>query len=351
MLLEDAGERLPGEEGRVGEELLLVAERLAVGAGAEGLVRDGGPVARDDVAAIGGHGVMEDRRAVGRIRVEEEVEHPLVVAQLGGHRQRRQDRLAGELVAEPDEAVDDREETALLGHGEDVGIVQQGLHPLDVRPARDDRQQLDRGARRGRERLDACDDGIGDARRHPVTGVDDLGHEEGVAGGDLQHLLGVQVRAGGQRRDRPRGEAPEPDPTDVGARQHPEDTLQRMVGPDLVVAVGHDEDASQPVDAAPDEPQHVERGLVGPVDVLEHQHRGAQRVVQLGEQRVEEGAGVGRRDHVRERAACGTCHVVERTEGAAREEVVAPADEQPALDAGLVTEGADQARLADARLA
>lgn len=64
----------------------------------------------------------------------------------------------------------------------------------------------------------------------------------------------------------------EPHPPYEGARQGRQGAPQRMLGPHLVIAVRHHQQRGQPPDppSQPDEP--VERGLVGPVDVLDHDH-------------------------------------------------------------------------------
>jgi hypothetical protein len=45
-----------------------------------------------------------------------------------------------------------------------------------------------------------------------------------------------------------------------------------MLGAELVVAVGDDQQGEAGTEAAGQEPQQVQGGLVGPVDVLDHQH-------------------------------------------------------------------------------
>jgi hypothetical protein len=75
-----------------------------------------------------------------------------------------------------------------------------------------------------------------------------------------------------------------------------------MVGVELVLPEGQREHGGQPVDPTADVAQGVEGRLVGPVDVLEHQHRGAQRVVELAQQRVEHRPGVGSTDGLRQLA-------------------------------------------------
>jgi predicted N-acetyltransferase YhbS len=73
--------------------------------------------------------------------------------------------------------------------------------------------------------------------------------------GELAHRVGAQRR--------------QPDPGRHG-RQLAEHDPQRVVGH---VAECGDRQRRHAVHAAPAQPQHVERALVGPVHVLEHEHR------------------------------------------------------------------------------
>ena len=57
-----------------------------------------------------------------------------------------------------------------------------------------------------------------------------------------------------------------------------EDQTEGMIGPDLVVTVGDDEEGAQPADPPAEEPQQLERGAVGPMGVLaDHERRARPR--------------------------------------------------------------------------
>jgi hypothetical protein len=68
------------------------------------------------------------------------------------------------------------------------------------------------------------------------------------------------------------------------------DELHGMQGADLVVPVGDDQHGGCGTEPAGQEPEQVQGGLVGPVDVLDHQHRRhpcvQQPVEQGGEQHL-----------------------------------------------------------------
>ena len=107
---------------------------------------------------------------------------------------------------------------------------------------------------------------------------------------------------------------------------------QRMVSDDLVVAVGRDDERVRAVDAAAEHTQDVEGGIVGPVNVLQH----------------ERPAALQRRCRNGPRVAGIEPDVEERPQGRRRREVLARA---PQDIADTVRERPDERRLADAGLA
>ena len=138
----------------------------------------------------------------------------------------------------------------------------------------------------------------------------------------------------GERADGLRGERRQLHPLDAGGggqvAQHDAD------GRRLVVAERDDRERGDAGDAATEQAQDVERALVGPVDVLQHEDRagrGAQPVEQRGRER-------GRRGLVEP-------DVEQRAERPRRVQRVARAPQ----DATTVGEGADERGLADAGLA
>ena len=67
----------------------------------------------------------------------------------------------------------------------------------------------------------------------------------------------------------------------------PTTTRSGCCRPDLVVPVGPDDEGRRRLDPAPDEAQCVERGLVGPVQVVEQEDEAAARLPERGQQRAE----------------------------------------------------------------
>jgi hypothetical protein len=119
---------------------------------------------------------------------------------------------------------------------------------------------------------------------------------------------------------------------------------------DLVVAVGGEHERGHGVHPPGEQPQDVERGLVGPVEILEDHDR-RRPAAQLTGQRGEHGAR--RRALVAQRARLAfelLCHVEERPQRSWRVQRVAGAP-QHARGACAVAERSHQRRLADTCLA
>ncbi len=120
-----------------------------------------------------------------------------------------------------------------------------------------------------------------------------------------------------------------------------------MVALGLVVPVRRDDEPRDAVDAPAEDAQHVERRLVRPVDVLDHDDRGA---VGLREERPRHRPGVRPgREQLLERPARAVGDVGERAERARRGEVLARPGEDPRLRSPA--ELADERGLADPGLA
>jgi hypothetical protein len=80
------------------------------------------------------------------------------------------------------------------------------------------------------------------------------------------------VRAG-QHRHRLARQRRQPQPANQGrGREVAGEQLHGVLGADLVVSVGDDQQGGRGTEAAGQEPEQVQGGLVGPVDVLDHQH-------------------------------------------------------------------------------
>ena len=180
----------------------------------------------------------------------------------------------------------------------------------------------------------------------------DLRHEERVApGGTVQpqavaamalgHLL---HGAGRQRLQRqPRGHR---------RRQVAQQQRQRVLGAHLGVAVAQHQQHPQRRDAPGDEAQQVQRGMVGPVQVFQQQHRAGR---QLADGRQHLGKQAALRSTLGQRAAHRAAQhrrqVVDRPQLARCEQRVTAAPGHGAGVGQLAGKGFQQAGLAHARLA
>ena len=131
-----------------------------------------------------------------------------------------------------------------------------------------------------------------------------------------------------------------------------EDDAQRLIGSDLVVAIGCDEEAAGGADASAEVAQQVEGRFVGPVDVFDNEQRGARRGLgELGEDGTEDAValdGGGVKEVVE--AEVGR-DVEERTECARGHQRVARADGDAGLPLRQLGQVVDQGGLADTCLA
>ena len=114
------------------------------------------------------------------------------------------------------------------------------------------------------------------------------------------------------------------------------------------VAAGEDQAAAGGREAAPEQREQVERGVVGPVDVLDHDRRRA-AVGERGEQRGQDRLAPAVLQRARERAGRRTGDVVDGAERARYAERVAGAIERPHV--ARAQHRADERGLPDPRLA
>ncbi len=194
----------------------------------------------------------------------------------------------------------------------------------------------------------------GGARQHRVPHgggqgsvrlLGDLGDEERVAARHRVHRLGLQGSVGQQFSHAGHAQRSQPKGAEVlDRREVTEQRTGRVLSGDLVIAIGDDDGARHGLQSADQEPQHLDRCRVDPVQILDHQHRG------LGAQGV-----VGRFAHLGERSVpiqrseIGQ-EIAERAERPRRGQRVAGAAEHPQpgrLGAGHL----DQRGLAGPRLA
>ena len=169
-----------------------------------------------------------------------------------------------------------------------------------------------------------------------------LGDEEGVAAGAFVELVGVGAvrrREHADRRERQGGQ-PDPDrrPRRDEVADHP---AQGVVAVDLAVAIGDDESERQVAGAAAEHAEQLQRGVIGPVGVLDDDD-GRTPAAEGVDERAEQAVAVGRRVETERNG-----DVEERPERSWRRQRVASPD-GPRCDAGHVEELGDDGGLADA---
>src|SRR5215472_304207 len=122
-----------------------------------------------------------------------------------------------------------------------------------------------------------------------------------------------------------------------------------MVARKLLVPVTQDEQALHALYPSADEADNVQGGLVGPVQILDHQDGGT-ALPQFEEQCRGNFKGlVAVRDALRQRSTRYLGQVVQRSERTRREERLASGPEEARRISGTLAELAQQSRLADAR--
>ena len=122
-----------------------------------------------------------------------------------------------------------------------------------------------------------------------------------------------------------------------------------MVGADVVITDRHHDEGGQLIDAATDDLEQVQRGVIGPLDVLDH--RDARAAV--GPEEAEEGRGhlmaIARIERLAQPRRTLVGHVEDGPEGTRRRQRVTRAPQDPAFPpAG---EGFDERALPDAGFA
>ena len=295
---------------------------------------------------------MDDLRHVRAGPSRQRGQHALVQRDQPGRRHRARDRAPGQLVPERDPAARHRQQAPLLGEREDRGGVRgQALHERRGQPGlergRHHRQLLQHVLGHRVQPPDAGQHGVRDGRRHPLAGRRDqqFVHEERVPRRQLEELSRIQRavpaelahRAGGQPAQR---QPPHP----VAAGRLAEQAVQRVLAAQLVVAVGEDEHRGQPGDPPGEVAQRVQGGVVGPVHVLDDQDPRVVRPVQFGAQRGQQPVPVAAVGHrLAEFRPDAADQVPERAQRPRGGQVVAVANQHPALGGQLRPHGVDQA--------
>ena len=202
-------------------------------------------------------------------------------------RERRQaalDRAPRQLVAEAEMVRGDLEHPGELGLGERVdAVAEQVAGELEPDPRRHDRELLERlaagrveAARRGRAPpRPRWRDGVGRRGQH-------LGDEERVAAGDAVHGVGVGAGARRQPPHRRARERRQRQPAHRAPGQGAEQALQRMRRPSSSSRKVRTSTAGDRLDPPRHVAEHVDRRVVGPVDVLDDE-RGRRRGRELGQ--------------------------------------------------------------------
>jgi hypothetical protein len=294
--------------------------------------------AEDGVAVACSLGMVGETGRIGRAgrRRGERLEHRPVERGPSVRRDRVLDCEARELVPERDRVGlgaqdaggDARVELLRLRHP----LEQPELHAL-----RHDRDGVEQGVRCRVEACDAGEDGVAHRRRDPRFGRGEhLRDEERVPAGANVQLGRVDVAARelGDGLGRERRQAK---PVDARrGRELAEHDTELAGGLDLVVAVGRDQRRGHRLHAPAEQAHEVERRLVRPVQVLEHEDRrrlAAELLAQGGHELVRLRAAA---DEACQLAAGRNGDVGERPQRTRREERLAAAERHRAAScAGL----------------
>lgn len=255
-------------------------------------------------------------------------------------------RAPGDLVPEPDPVVVQNEDTVLFGLGELVeGRAEQLLGEVGRDSASCYGQHLHgppaAGAQLTGTRQNRVRDGVRDVVRRACQGLGDV---ERVARGQGVQLGSVPVAVPREGGDGVLGQRSEVDPESTKVAEQPPQT-----GTDRVRPKGDHQQQVEPVGATHQIAHGVERGVVRPVNVLDHKDLSSARRVLHGE-RVEEivegTAGQSPCDCTVRRSE----GIAQRRENRRNQHVVARADACDDVGRQPVDERADQARLPDAGL-
>ena len=283
-----------------GQDLGVAGRRLPVRADARGLPRRRLAV-RDDGGVVAGlHRMVQDPERIAVRAGEQSAQHVRVQFQPDTGRQRFRDRPAGEFVPEGHDVTAYFHDAGALGLGDRCQVVDQDAQQVHLGAGRDDRQPVQGGLSRRAQGAHPGQHRVNDCRRHDGTRVGEhLGDEERIAAGEPEQLAGIDVRRGGHFADRVRGEPGQPQPGGRRAAERAENTAQRMVPGQGVVAVGHQQHRWQVLHPGTEVAQHIERRAVGPVGVFDDEHgwrrRRRQFVTHGGEHEIRIGARGQRR--------------------------------------------------------
>ena len=247
--------------------------RLGVGAGdgrRVGGARRGGQHGRSVPRPAG---VVDDARRVHAEAVGEHRQHATVELPPPHGRQLALHADAGDLVTEPQAVAVELEHPGRHALVDRPGgrPLEHSLHQPGLGAPRHHADDLEHLPRLGRQAAGAREHGVADrAGDLPRGRRQDLGDVKGVAARGVVEGPGGAPGAARELGDRRGAQRPQVDAADHGRRQLAERAAQAVAG-----RVGPERDHQRSggrADPAPEECEQVERALVGPVQVLDHQH-------------------------------------------------------------------------------
>jgi hypothetical protein len=204
-----------------------------------------------------------------------------------------------------------------------------------------------------RQAAEACQHQVADGHGHAgVAGGQHLGHQQRVPAGQRAQPGGGPAGPPGQLGHGRLRQRLRPDAVHHPLGQGTQDPAERVVGANLVVAVGDNQQRPGALHPPPQEHQQVQGGLVGPVGVLDHDHLAPRRLCELVQERGEDGLPrPPRGEQLGEPAARLPGDVVQRPQGTGREQRVTGPQQGPDVRRLPLGEPLDHRRLADAGLA
>ena len=339
----------------MGEHGPVVPDRLPVGRDLRRLPGRLRPVPQHglDVASLAGVVDQPGEVDLAFGGAGQHVQDPPVELPAGQGRQRALDRLAEELVTEPDRlGADDQQPGRHADLDRRRRRAQRLLEQPQLGPGRDHGGQAHdllgvrrQAAEAGQHQVA---DGHGDAG---VRGGQHLGDQQWVAAGEGAQPGGRAAGSPGQLGHGRLGQRFQPQPPHRLRRQPADDRPERVVDAELVVAVRDDQQRPGPLHPPAQEHQQVQGRLVGPVGVLHDHDLGPGSVVELVEERGEELlTGAPSRQQVGQAPAGLPPEVVQRPERPRREQRIAGPDQEPRVPRVPLGEPPDKRRLADPRL-
>jgi len=336
-----------------GEGRLPVLERLAVPARSARRPRGRGREPADGARVARAPRVVGQPGGIRSVLGLERLQHHAIQRSTVDRRDLVLDRPACELVAEAQRLAPHAEDPRV-----DAGVDRRGrrAHGLREQPqlggARDHGSELDHGPCLRAQRGDPLGQRVTDAHRHAAVlrGGQRLGDEERVAARQGVQVGRITAGAPAEQRDGVRRQRRELDASHAVAGQRAEHAthlgpLAQRVGP-----ARHHQASARTREPARQQRHEVERRVVGPVQIVDHEDRRLARP-----QRVERGREdlLPRRSplhQLQQRAADGPGHVPERTHRTGRDERVAGAPQHAPRSAAGAHRGHER-RLADPRLA